>query len=220
MTGLGRAAEPDALATDTGSACLFVQNPTPLAVSNTRDRLLNAAERIVQNRGLDAVSFKQLADEVGISKASVFYHFSNTEALVEALIQRCQTTYRTQYRDIVQRTASAPEKLRAIASVFAAERRDGKVCLFGALSANATTFSDARQSDVRQAAQGTIDLFARVFEQGASEGTLHFRGSAEDAAAAFLSMLQGLQVLARSSPDAVAFESVAGAYVDTLTRGD
>ena len=78
-----------------------------------RERVLEAAERMAQERGLSAVSFQQLADEVGLSKPSVFHHFANKEALAKALVERCQTKYGAQYGEVIDADRTAPEKLGA-----------------------------------------------------------------------------------------------------------
>lgn len=44
-----------------------------------RDKLLDYAEKTAQGKGLEAISFQQLADAVGLSKANVFHHFKNKE---------------------------------------------------------------------------------------------------------------------------------------------
>ena len=43
---------------------------------------------MVQDRGLNAVSFQDLADAVGLRKPSVFHHFKNKEELYASLSLR------------------------------------------------------------------------------------------------------------------------------------
>ena len=43
----------------------------------TRDLLLLEAQKLLQNRGYDSFSFQDLADKVGIRKASVHSHFKD-----------------------------------------------------------------------------------------------------------------------------------------------
>ena len=51
---------------------------------NTREDLLDVAQDLVQKRGLNAVSFQDLSDAVGIRKASVHHHFGNKAVMVQA----------------------------------------------------------------------------------------------------------------------------------------
>ncbi|AMT69730.1 TetR/AcrR family transcriptional regulator [Mycobacteroides immunogenum] len=54
----------------------------------TDQRLLNAAERLFAERGVDAVSLRAIMAAAGTNVASVHYHFGSKERLVEALLDR------------------------------------------------------------------------------------------------------------------------------------
>lgn len=182
-----------------------------------RERILDSAERMVQDRGLSAVSFQQLADDVGLSKPSVFHHFRNKEELARALVERCQTKYGAQYGAVIDADLSAPEKLRGIAEIFEQGLRDDRLCLLNSLGQSVNTLGDPVQDDLRLSVTGAIDRYARVFEQGEREGTLRVSGGAADAAAGLLALLEGLQVLARAKRDHALFRRAATAFIDALT---
>jgi len=52
----------------------------------TRDRILAAAERIHQREGLDAVSMRRIADEVGLTPMALYRHYRDKDALLDALV--------------------------------------------------------------------------------------------------------------------------------------
>jgi len=54
----------------------------------TRDRLLDAAESAILEKGFGATSIDELVAAVGITKSGFFYHFRGKGALAEALLQR------------------------------------------------------------------------------------------------------------------------------------
>ena len=56
----------------------------------TRDVILDTAERLFAEQGIDAVSLRTINTEAGFSVAALHYHFGNREGLVEALIERNQ----------------------------------------------------------------------------------------------------------------------------------
>ena len=181
-----------------------------------REKLLDAAEQMVQDRGLNAVSFQQLADAVGLSKPTVFHHFHSKEDLAQALVDRCRGKYGDLYGRVVDSDLTAPEKLRQIAGIFESGLKEGHLCLLGALGNSIATLPKPVQENLHSAAAGAINRFSDVFEQGKNDGSLRFAGTAEDAAMSFLAMLQGLQVLARAEGDHAAFGRAAAAYVSTL----
>ena len=53
---------------------------------NTRERLLETAERLFSDRGFASVSLRTLTKEAGVNLASVSYHFGSKEALINAIV--------------------------------------------------------------------------------------------------------------------------------------
>jgi AcrR family transcriptional regulator len=57
-------------------------------VAETPDRLLDAAELLFAERGIDAVSVRAVNAAAGANVAAVHYHFGSKESLVEAVLRR------------------------------------------------------------------------------------------------------------------------------------
>ena len=181
-----------------------------------RDEILDFAEEVVQEQGLEALSFQQIADAVGLSKASVFHHFRNRDALAMSLIERCRTKYGAEYSAVTDRNIAAPTKLRKIASSFEKGLKNNRLCLLASLGSSQASLPEPLQIELKETADSSVRVFSRVFQQGLDEGTLHFTGSAVDAARSFLALLQGLQQLARFSQDLEIFDSTVGSYLSNM----
>jgi AcrR family transcriptional regulator len=54
----------------------------------TKDRILNAAERLFSERGIDGVSMREIASAAGVQLAMISYHFRTKEGLYRAVFQR------------------------------------------------------------------------------------------------------------------------------------
>ncbi len=54
----------------------------------TRERILNSAERLFVEHGLDATSLRMITADAGVNLAAVNYHFRSKDALVEAVFAR------------------------------------------------------------------------------------------------------------------------------------
>jgi AcrR family transcriptional regulator len=54
----------------------------------TRDRILEAALELFINDGYDRTSLRQIAEKVGINKASLYYYFPGKEEILKALADR------------------------------------------------------------------------------------------------------------------------------------
>lgn len=54
----------------------------------TQDRILDAAERLFAERGLEGVSVRAILAEAGVNAALANYHFGSREGLIDALLRR------------------------------------------------------------------------------------------------------------------------------------
>lgn len=76
----------------------------------TRQRILDTALRRFAEHGYAATSVRDLADELGLTKAAVHYHFAAKEQIVVALV----TPMLEQLRALVETQAKAPAGPRAL----------------------------------------------------------------------------------------------------------
>ena len=64
-------------------------NPTPPApTSDTRDRILDAAEGLFVEHGFDGTSMRMITSAANANLAAVNYHFGSKDALVQAVFRR------------------------------------------------------------------------------------------------------------------------------------
>ena len=122
--------------------------------SDTKTRILDAAERLFALKGFKHTSIKRLACEAGVNQAAVNYHFGSKRALLERVIKRRLgpiERQRMQRLASVRQTAArqgrrplAEEVLRAfIEPVFAMSAPAGEKGYFLALASRAVSEPDA-----------------------------------------------------------------------------
>ena len=56
--------------------------------ADTRDRILDVAERLFMEHGFEATSMRQITSEAGVNLAAVNYHFGSKERLVQEVFRR------------------------------------------------------------------------------------------------------------------------------------
>lgn len=56
--------------------------------ARTREQAQRVALRLFTEQGYEATSLRQIADELGINKASLYYHFASKEAVVRSLLEQ------------------------------------------------------------------------------------------------------------------------------------
>ena len=184
--------------------------------SDTASRILDIAERLVQIRGFNGFSYADVAAELGVTKASLHYHFPGKAELGEALIGRYASRFADALEEIDRRGGDAPAKLDAYARIYADVLRDRRMCLCGMLAAD----YDTLPKPMREAIIGFFDesetWLTRVLEQGQGEGTLYLAGSASDAAQMIVSSLEGALLIARPYGDVARFQATATRLLTSL----
>lgn len=65
---------------------MYFRQPIPLRPA--RERLLDAAERVVAESGATHLTLDNVAKSAGVSKGGLLYHFPNKEALLEGMLTR------------------------------------------------------------------------------------------------------------------------------------
>jgi len=87
-----------------------------MPVSATRDLILTEATRLFVAEGYVGLSMRQLAEQVGISKAGLYYHFKDKEALFLAILTENLLEIEKIINRARRRDAPAQEKIHAIFS--------------------------------------------------------------------------------------------------------
>lgn len=62
--------------------------PVEAVGAATRERLLDAAEKLFAERGFNAVSTRMITDEAEANSAAMHYHFGSKETLIRAIFER------------------------------------------------------------------------------------------------------------------------------------
>ncbi len=78
---------------------------------SARDKILNAAERVIQRQGLAATTIEAVAAEAGVSKGGLFYHFSSKKEMLEQLIDHYREWYYASREEILATLPDTPGKL-------------------------------------------------------------------------------------------------------------
>jgi AcrR family transcriptional regulator len=85
-------------------------------IPDARTRILDAAERIVQAKGVPALTLEAAAREAGISKGGLLYHFASKEAMLSGLVERLAQSIRMDFDAVLaMQTGPCP----ATSAVFA-----------------------------------------------------------------------------------------------------
>ncbi|AOB30254.1 TetR family transcriptional regulator [Bordetella sp. H567] len=163
----------------------------------TRTQIMQHAERLIEERGCNGFSYRDLASLIGIKTSSIHYYFPQKEDLLLAVVQRYHTRWQAAERAI-DAGLRADAKLRAYVDVHRqAFGGTGRICLAAALAADSASLPDGVRQAVRHFYRANEDWLVRVLEQGAGERSLQVPSDVRAAARSMFAALQGSLVGAR-----------------------
>lgn len=140
--------------------------------SQVRENILNTGRRLFIQRGYHGLSMRMIAEEVGVSKAALYYHFQDKQELflailgdslaeVEVLLDECLNTRRQAVNRIglfVQKILSQPSQQRSVIRLANQEL-------------NHLEEAARERFEARYRSQ-FLDKLQRIFAEGVSSGEL------------------------------------------------
>lgn len=183
----------------------------------TRERILDAAQRLIQTRGYNAFSFKDIAEALGIRTASIHYHFPTKADLGVALLQRYRRAFSDELETIAAGAGSSEARLARFTNLFHLTfESESRMCLCGMLSAEIATLPEPVAAEVEHFFHDTESWLTEVFAVGRKAGAFAFAGGARAQARLFLALLEGAMVVARGLRDRGRFQAMARGHLQTL----
>ena len=77
--------------------------------TDSRDQILASAQRLFMEQGFRGISMRQIAEQVGLTKAALYYHFRDKEELFVAIVER----YLAHIAEVVDQASTQGENCRA-----------------------------------------------------------------------------------------------------------
>src|SRR4051794_3176678 len=186
--------------------------------SDTAERILDTAEQLVQARGFNAFSYAQVAAQLGITTASLHYHFPGKAELGRALIDRYADRFTRALEQIDRQPATpAAAKLAAYAGLYANALRDHGMCLCGMLAAEYQTLPEPIVEAVVAFFDDNERWLEHILDEGGADSSLRFDGSPRDTARMILSGLEGAMLVARPYGDVERFQAIVGTLLAGLS---
>lgn len=104
-------------------------------MSKKRDELQSVATETVQRSGFNSLSFRTLADQVGIKSSSVHYYFPEKADLANSLIANYSEQFAERLKQIDEKKTGLKNKLDALLNIFEEVLTAEKFCLCGMMAA-------------------------------------------------------------------------------------
>jgi TetR/AcrR family transcriptional repressor of nem operon len=171
----------------------------------TPSRLLDAAHALILERGYNAFSYADLAEQVGIRKASIHHHFPTKADLVEALLLRYRQRIQATSSELASQVPDPHEQIEMFLDHWTRciEDKSEPICLALVLAAELPSLP----GKVAAAVSGHFVEFGAALRH-----VIEAAGFPSDEAAgraeAFMALFHGAMISARASGDPACFARV------------
>jgi TetR/AcrR family transcriptional repressor of nem operon len=168
------------------------------ARTDTSSRILVEAQRLVQTRGFNAFSYADISAALGLTKASLHYHFPSKAELGRRLIDRYRENFLDALSGIDESEGKACARLQAYVGIYERVLAEDRMCLCGMLAAEYATLPVLMQEGLRVFFQANDAWLGQLLAEGRAAGELDFSGDPQDAANALTGALEGAMLIARA----------------------
>ena len=175
----------------------------------TRTKILNSAQRLIQTRSFGGFSFQDIADEVGIRKASLYHHFDSKDAVAIGVLKR-GADWVTGQLDATKELAP-PERLERYFDLFHdLHGKAERMCPGGSFASVLGAVSPAVQRALHAFTKMHLDWLEGVVREGAALGAFEIGEQApRDVALQIFSSVQGALLTGRLTADPGVLDVVA-----------
>lgn len=168
------------------------------ALSDTRAKILAAADRLLRGRGFNGFSYQDISRPLGIRNAAVHYHFATKADLTVAVIEHYRGILRERTAEFMAGHGDPVRQLEGFINFSTTECcAEHTMCPVGALSSDFYSLPGT----IREAAESLLDelvvWMTRVCTVGREQGAFRFDGDPAAKAQQIVATLQGARQLAR-----------------------
>ncbi len=171
--------------------------------SETAEQILDLAETLIQTRGYSAFSYQDIADALGIRKASIHYHFPSKTDLGIAVVNR----YIDRFDAALVEIASDPSQSSMamvdhyVQPYLQFARAPDRVCLCGALAGEMLALPPEMRERVDHFFRTHQGWLAKLLKRGIARGEFDLPAPPAKVARAIFASLQGALLVKRATGD-------------------
>ena len=165
-----------------------------------RDEILDAAQFLLQTRGCNGFSIRDLGEEVGLRTASLHYHFPAKADLLSAVVRRYRDRLNARIAEIEAETDVLGARLERVTALFSPlPGQGGRLCVLGVMAADFLTLPPGPAEEARALTANLLGWLTRFISRAKAEGELPPGTDPEATAASLLAAIQGSLLLARTA---------------------
>lgn len=166
-------------------------------MENRKTQILDLALKLIREKGYVAISYDDLSKQLGVTKASIHYHFEKKEDLGVAVTERIQINLENFLIFINNSTMTVEEKLMHFITRQNEMCGEG-ICPISSLQSDFVSLPDTVRQKVQQVSQFEVKVLISILTEGHNEDIVQQSDDVEALAYTILSCIKGAQQYKRT----------------------
>ncbi len=187
----------------------------------TRNKILDAAEKIFYKRGVTRTTLEEIAYAAGVTRGAVYWHFQDKRALCEAMSNRVLLPYEDMLKDLVDSDSTTPIEdmqkscIHALDMIAKDKRRRHVVSILLLRCEYVEEMLELRKR-LHEGKEHLLMLSEKIFTKAQDLGMLASGWTPRKAATASMALITGLILNGLEQRKKVSFVPAAAACVEAF----
>lgn len=188
-------------------------------LSTTADDILACTRKLIVARGYKGFSYADIADVVGIRKASIHHHFPSKVDLVKALISQYRKETEEGVKNLEHGIPHPLEQLRAYIQYWKTCIGDASApfCICALLASELPVLPDEVALEIRAYFRFLSGWLTSLLDRGVQQDVISLRHAPRVEAEAFMATVHGAMLSARAYGDAGIFGAIMDAQLERIS---
>jgi len=156
-----------------------------------KSQIIDLTMHLIQEKGYVAFSYDDLAKKLGVTKASIHYHFEKKEDLGIAVCNRLEKQYKDMFYTMQHTYTDLEEKLHFYITKKAERIKENEICLISSLQKDYESLPTRIQEKLTALSRMELSFLTDLFQEAKTNGLLKEQVDAVAVAGIFLSCVKG-----------------------------
>lgn len=185
----------------------------------TAERILDAANALLIDRGYSAFSYADIAETVKIRKASIHHHFPTKAGLVAAVLRRHRARISEGMKALDDQIENPLVRIKNYFKYWEGciDGRTLSFCIGALLGAEMPSLPEEVQAEVRSHFSMLTEWFGRTLKAGSKARVIHLQGTVATEAQMLIAVLHGAMLSARATNNCDVFRSLSQSEMNRIS---
>ncbi|MCM3730402.1 TetR/AcrR family transcriptional regulator [Fictibacillus nanhaiensis] len=170
-------------------------------MENRKKQIVDLAIKLVQQKGYVGFSYDDISKQLGVTKASIHYHFEKKEDLGVAITERIITSLQNFLLSIKNSSVSGGDKLKRFIQQQAERFACTEICPISSLQTDFNSLPEIVQKKIEEVSRLELSIMTELVAEAQTEDILNDTDDVQSVAVTILSSIKGALLYRRVLDD-------------------